>query len=617
MRAGLKQRPVAPPPVAFRLAPQGWDCRVRTVSNLRDPLDGPCVIPVYTQAGLDEVRSWATASPPVHPVTCVDFISPAPSQKVLVLVPRAPGPTVRLATLHSLSAQCPGPKPLSIAVSPELDDKALNADAKAPEWANFRLTLAREFCDAERFAAGKARPQALPALLLPKVTVGLIIRTFAVAVYDTELTCLFRVRKADAAAVLESARALPSGAFLSPQRSQSHTVTWLQRASGQSASAYLASATEALGKATEHCCLAYRPGGRSNLGIRGSLEATKAVAHNGVGTIAPRHRSPEILVHSEASTWLAEHGFPNPTAVERASSTAWRFRAWSSHPAGPIAFSSGIAVSPAQGRAKKRAVATKLGLAVWGAAALPAAAPEPASQPAAAPKDSSATGAPDHTERERSHSPAPKKPEAVQPRPAMPHSALFAVVETAGGGGTVLTRPSQRAWLSSRVLTRNLATSSRVDACKGICVVKLPSGSAATRTCLGVLRRRAVSLPKCPPLGSGPTLLPFLPWPKPSKCSSASFPFRPKPTFGSCGLSGTTSLLAPPKSLRGTTKVRRSCGCSISTITTAGFSPQATTLGSRTLFSPLLLRLMPQPWPPLLWGEGSAVWPPLLAAVWV
>ena len=256
--------------------------------NLRDPLDGPCVIPVYTQAGLDEVRSWATASPPVRPVTCVDFISPAPSQKVLVLVPRAPGPTVRLATLHSLSAQCPGPKPLSIAVSPELDDKALNADAKVPEWANFRLTLAREFCDAERFAAGKARPQALPALLLPKVTVGLIIRTFAVAVYDTELTCLFRVRKADAAAVLESARALPSGAFLSPQRSQSHTVTWLQRASGQSASAYLASATEALGKATEHCCLAYRPGGRSNLGIWGSLEATKAVAHNGVGTIAPR-----------------------------------------------------------------------------------------------------------------------------------------------------------------------------------------------------------------------------------------------------------------------------------------------------------------------------------------
>ena len=104
---------------------------MRTVSNLRDPLDGPCVIPVYTQAGLDEVRSWATASPPVHPVTCVDFILPAPSQKVLVLVPRGPGPTVRLATLHSLSAQCPGPKPLSIAVSPELDDKALNADAKA------------------------------------------------------------------------------------------------------------------------------------------------------------------------------------------------------------------------------------------------------------------------------------------------------------------------------------------------------------------------------------------------------------------------------------------------------------------------------------------------------
>ena len=81
---------------------------MRTVSNLRDPLDGPCVIPVYTQAGLDEVRSWATASPPEHPVTCVDFFSPAPSQKVLVLVPRAPGPTVRLATLHSLCVSALG-----------------------------------------------------------------------------------------------------------------------------------------------------------------------------------------------------------------------------------------------------------------------------------------------------------------------------------------------------------------------------------------------------------------------------------------------------------------------------------------------------------------------------
>ena len=166
-------------PCLFGLPPRGGTCRIRTVSNLRDPLDGPCVI--------------ASATPPGKPVTCVDFVSASPASTVLVLVPRALGPSARKATLHNLSGPSnPGPQPRKLAAAPELDDKAATGeDSQKCEWATFRLTLAREFCDAERYEAGGARPQALPALLLPPEVVSLIIRTFAVTTYDSELTCLF------------------------------------------------------------------------------------------------------------------------------------------------------------------------------------------------------------------------------------------------------------------------------------------------------------------------------------------------------------------------------------------------------------------------------------------
>ena len=66
------------------------------------------------------------------------------------------------------------------------------------------------------------------------------------------------------------ARALPSGAFLAPQRSQTYTVTWLKRPANQSSAQYLQLAKDSLSKASAQCCLAYRPVGRANLGIRGS-----------------------------------------------------------------------------------------------------------------------------------------------------------------------------------------------------------------------------------------------------------------------------------------------------------------------------------------------------------
>ena len=101
-------------PCLFGLPP-----KFSTVSNLRDPLDDPCVIPVYAQEAPDEVKSWASATPPGKPVTCVDFVSASPASTVLVLVPRALGPSARKATLHDLSGPSnPGPQPRKLAAHP-------------------------------------------------------------------------------------------------------------------------------------------------------------------------------------------------------------------------------------------------------------------------------------------------------------------------------------------------------------------------------------------------------------------------------------------------------------------------------------------------------------------
>ena len=338
-----------------------------------------------------------------------------------------------------------------------MDDKAATGeDSQKCEWATFRLTLAREFCDAERYEAGGARPQALPALLLPPEVVSLIIRTFAVTTYDSELTCLFRVRKKDADAVHSCARALPSGAFLAPQRSQTYTVTWLKRPANQSSAQYLQLAKDSLSKASAQCCLAYRPGGRANLGIRGLADAAKALAAPEAGAIAPRWvltGAPTVWVAAEASSWLTSHGFKESTSVSRVGPTSWCFNAWSDHAdLGPKTFSSGIAVAPAQGRSRKRTAKATVAQAVWGAAPLAASAPVPAakSSATAAPANgpsvvvSPVTGqaAGDAKTRERTRSPPPSKEASSQPalpRPAMPHAASFSPVETGGEGDCAYT----------------------------------------------------------------------------------------------------------------------------------------------------------------------------------
>ena len=463
-----------------------WDCAVRSLRSLREPLKeplkGPVVVPVYTAEARDEALSWASASPPPVPVTCADFVSDpmqAGADKkafpVLVTSASSSGPSVRHALLHDLSANgVQGPRPLDLACSKEFDDD-VSTDQTVAKWVVFRLTLAKRYCDAERFAAASKKPVSLPNLLLPATASRTVVRTYAVAAYDAEVTCLVRVREGDATSFAQCARQLPAGGFLAYQRNPLQAVTWFQRSPGLSDEGFYKEAVASLAKAPASCCLAYRSGGLNNLGLRGSPADTKTFGQDSASVIAPRWQltsAPATWVVSDAEAWLQLHGFKGAYNVQRAGSRAWTFCAWSSHPTpGPKVFSSGIAVAPAANRQRrKKPQACSTSTPVWGVASLPKHAPVPASvpptfapasvQPTAAlastqldssqqleaqpdaemvSPESASVGAAKRGSSELAVSAAKAPKASPVPRPAMPFADSFRSVETGGQGDCAYT----------------------------------------------------------------------------------------------------------------------------------------------------------------------------------
>lgn len=59
------------------------------------------------------------------------------------------------------------------------------------ETLTFRLALSREFSEASLFDWGKSKPQLLPSLLLPLNALSQVIRTFDLAAWDNEDTCMY------------------------------------------------------------------------------------------------------------------------------------------------------------------------------------------------------------------------------------------------------------------------------------------------------------------------------------------------------------------------------------------------------------------------------------------
>ena len=144
----------------------------------------------------------------------------------------------------------------------------------SPEFFTCRLTVAAACSSPHLFQRVAKKPASLPAATLPASVAERVYKTYAAAAYPDEVTCLFKVRKADAQRV--TGLALPAGCFVAPHGANTSSVQWLARPSELPNQEYLALAQEAVLKHSG-ACLAYRPGGRANLGVRTSTAAAALV----------------------------------------------------------------------------------------------------------------------------------------------------------------------------------------------------------------------------------------------------------------------------------------------------------------------------------------------------
>ena len=449
-----------------QLVQQGWDAKccfvsVKALHSLPDE-SAPLVVVVHALEELQELRDWAAASKPTRPVSCVDFASTDCSEgaefhDVLVRQSNSPAIMSRRAVLHSITSQAP--KPNSLKPKAEFQDKKGPEDAKLPETAVLRLTFAKEYADPTRYEDALKRPQALPSLLMPSIAVK-ILRTFAVATYEGEITCLVSIRASDMEIFFK--QKLCPGGFVAPQRSSKSTVLWISRDPKQSPGQYLASARKAA-EDTPSAYLAYRPGGRANLGIRAATPP-KGVA----GTIAPRWTlagAPKTWIPEDVQTWLQAHGFKDAQQIQRATAESWFFRAWPDDGAGTAVYASGLVVAPAAVKPQSRPKANATAAPVWGARPLKgnaetaskapplSTAAKTQTQPDQAEVAATAMDTPDADVRDRSRSPAagrnkpnhepkPAATESVQqpgPRPALPHGRFYTPVECGGEGDCAYT----------------------------------------------------------------------------------------------------------------------------------------------------------------------------------
>ena len=374
---------------------------------------------------------------------------------MVVTVSGVSGAVVRKASVRKLTAD--GPEPIACSPPAGSDDKA-REDKPSPETAILRLTVAREYHDAEVFQKLSDKPRGLVAAALGD-SASRVIQSFAFAAYDNEVTCLLRVRKSDTKQLLTASRG--PGVFLAPHREAKPTVAvqWLERSPKLESSAYLQSALSKVA-ASAGAILAYRPGGKANLGVRyldGELQADASKPATGV--IAPRFSLTGTLstwLLEDVLAWLKERGFKQTSHVQRTGATTWFFRGWppsnsdanASASPGALIFASGIVVAPASAgpQRKQRTPPATIAGPMWDAPAPAKREPNPKTKPAATvtgrsePQDAEMSNKP---ERERSRSPKGQggpgntescdQPELDIPTP-MPHSDLFEAVECGGGG---------------------------------------------------------------------------------------------------------------------------------------------------------------------------------------
>lgn len=351
-RGAPAEAPSAPPASqaggpAPKLWEQVWPCKVLGVKGLAAlPPDEPVVVAVRSADGWQEAELRACSRQAGTSVVRVGGPPDGPGEPGQVMVHSSKGPVLAAARCARFGVA--PPEVAESKVDPSLDDGAAEEVALGA----LRLTVVKEFCSAELFAAAKAQPHLLATLLLFAEARGRVLRTKAIAVYDGDITCLLVVREGEASSILHAT--LAAGVIVSVHRSKSARVGeagpgWLPRPPDASLDEYWRLAVDAA--AAARGTIAYRPGGRSCLGVHGAVARETVLPPRWALTGAPKH-----WLRSDAAAWIEARGFTLVSAVSQRSAAAWSLRGWPparADGAKVLSFSSGIVLAPdARGKAK-------------------------------------------------------------------------------------------------------------------------------------------------------------------------------------------------------------------------------------------------------------------------
>ena len=409
----------------LRLCKEQWKCHLLLARDIhRYSKTDPAAVLINGPEQLGDVKSWVVANGSRIAVTAV-VLDPTGSTDVLVSSGASSTPKVCKATLEHLGKQAEAPKPISLTPATNLNDEK-PPEAEQPVTAILRITCSREFSDGKLFLEAKNKPANLPSLILPQACLGKVIRTFAAASYNDEVTALIRVPRDARDQILSASR--PIGCFVSPHGDSSNSIVWLPRAKDDAPNDYYKASLAANQKAAG--ILVYRPGGRANLGILNGKSPTEVhgIPPSWQVTGAPKHWTQDL-----ADDWLQKR-FTSVGGVKRIGQTRWLFRGFPREGTGTAVYNSGILITAAsKSKHKKTPTAERTDKPKWGPPTAPAA-PAAAERPQANTANPNKTEGGTSNERERSRSRGRASNTAASARPPCPHADAFQPTECGGQG---------------------------------------------------------------------------------------------------------------------------------------------------------------------------------------
>ena len=391
-----------------KLWAQAWRAKVTGVLGAaKSEPHVPLVIEVSSEDGWQEAEIRATNREAGTTLVWVGAEGAAED----VLVETAKGPVMAKAKLLKIGSSAP--EMVQWKPDKELDDTKASEEVGL---VTMRLTVIKEFASPEIFARAKQKAAVLPAVLLPTAACAAVLRTKAIAVYDTGVTCLLTVR-ADQKEAVSKAETEPGVVLCEHKnkadRSKDSQPRWLVRPKDSAPAEYWTLALEAVRSAGG--VIAYRPGGGSCLGAFGNVAKESALPPKWFVTGSPKH-----WARNDVVSWAETRGFTHACGVRQEGPAAWSLRGWppaKAEHSKVLSFASGIILAPAKaGKTKAKKVV---------ASAKPS------------------FGAPSEGSKQEDSSKQQPQPTNAESgpvaTPARPGSELFDVVECGGDGDCAYT----------------------------------------------------------------------------------------------------------------------------------------------------------------------------------